>query len=146
MRKHMIPIVLLGIAVLLGIFFWQDSSRSPYTSEPSDDIITLTQEIQYPMTTEKIVVSVMNCGEYSGEINKPQLEVERDGKWHTVKKGIQEGETATLLYVLPGETKEFEIVLAPYGQDLIPGRYRAVFAFCESDEYYAYQFDLVEAS
>ena len=146
MRKHMIPIVLLGFAVLLSMIFWQDSSLSPYTSEPSDDIITLTQEIQYPMTTEKIVVSVMNCGEYSGEINKPQLEVERDGKWHTVKKGIQEGETANLLYVLPGETKEFEIFLTPYGQDLSPGRYRAVFAFCESDEYYAYQFDLVEAS
>lgn len=146
MRKRMIPIVLLGIAVLLGIFFWQDSSRSPYTSEPSADVITLTQETQYPIATEKIVVSVMNCGEYSGEINKPHLEVECDGKWHTVKKETQEDETANLLYVLPGETKEFEIVLTPYGQDLIPGRYRAVFTFCESDEHYAYQFDLVEAS
>lgn len=143
-KKIVVSIILLAFVVCIGMVFVERNQRSHHRGEPSADIIPLTEETQYPITTERIVFSATNCGDYDGEINKPHLEVQQDGKWYIVKKQQQENETSNLLYVMPGETKEFEIILTTYGQELVPGRYRAVFAFCESDEYLAYQFDLVE--
>ena len=139
------PLVLVCLVAPMCVVLLRESPCSYHTTEPSDEIITLTQQTQYPIGTDKIVVCVTNCGTYDGEINKPYLEVKRDGVWYIVKKPLQESETANLLYVLPGETKEFEIFLADYEPELAPGRYRAVFDFYGSEKYYAYQFDLVEA-
>lgn len=141
----LVPLALACVVALVCIFLFADNTRSHHKNEPCDEIITLTQQTQYPIGTEKIVVCVTNSGGYDGEINKPYLEVERDGKWYVVKKPLQESETSNLLYVSPGETKEFEVFLTAYDSALSPGRYRAVFDFHGSDKYYAFQFELVEA-
>lgn len=116
---------------------------SIHRDPPADQITALTQQTQYPVGTENIVIRVTNQGDYSGEIQKPYLETERDGIWYIVKRPAS-NETLNLLGVSPGGTAEWEIPLSSYG--LAPGRYRAVFDFVQEDGYFAFQFDIVDTS
>lgn len=117
--------------------------RSWHKDPPSEDIVCLMEQDQYPLGTESITIQVENRGDYRGELNRPYLEVERSGKWYILPKNTQEPEPANLLFVYPGEPQEWEVYLGAY--DMAPGKYRAVFDYWSNDGYFAFTFEIVEA-
>lgn len=137
---------LAAAAVLMLLPFAASRSRFPrsrHKNPPSEDIVCLTEQSQYPAGTERITIQVENRGDYRGEINRPYLEVKQSNQWYVLPKNTREPEPANLLFVNPGEPQEWEVYLGVY--HLIPGEYRAVFDDRLNDGYFAFPFEIVEA-
>lgn len=136
---------LAAAAVLMLLPFAASHSRlqsSWHKDPPSEDIVCLTEQDQYPMGTGSITIQVENRGDYRGELNSPYLEVKRSNQWCVLPKNTQEPGPANLLFVHPGEQQEWDIYLAPY--DLTPGEYRAVFDYRLHDGYFAFPFEILK--
>ena len=97
---------------------------------------------RYPLDTDQITLRVSNVGDYEGELDKPRLEVQKNGAWYFVPPTDQTGETANLLYVSPGTSAAFDFSLTPYRAKLAPGQYRAVFGLHGSREFFSWEFRL----
>lgn len=144
--QHWPVCALLCAAALAWVIYAATGTPSVHKEPPTDEITALTQQTQYPVGTETISIRVTNRGTYAGELQKPYLEMERDGAWYIVKRPSPANETSNLLGVSPGGTAEWEIPLSAYGPALTPGKYRAVFDFVLDRGYFAFQFDIVDTS
>ena len=143
-RKLIILSVLFIVLIIIAfVFLHFRVSLSPHTGQPSEQFVCSSEQAQYPISTDKITISVSNIGEYAGEIEKPHLEIMKDNTWHIVNSATQEDITSNLLYFPPGSSSAFDIFLSPYKSTLTPGQYRAVFPFSKGSEFFSFNFDLI---
>lgn len=137
--------LLLPLTVLLctaGLLLWlhHRAGLSPYTGQPSDQFLCTADADRYSLDTEQITLHISNAGDYTGELDKPCLEVQKNGAWYSVPPTDQTCETANLLYVSPGTSAAFDFSLTPYRAKLAPGQYRAVFGLHGSREFFSWEF------
>ena len=141
-RKSTILLVLLCAFIVLTLVFQHfRTSLSPYTGHSSNEFVCSSQQTQYPINTDQITISISNTGDYSGELEKPHLEVLKGNTWHIIITP-QEDMTSNLLTFPPGCTDSFDLFLSQYQPNLTPGRYRAVFPFWQSSEFFSFDFEL----
>lgn len=131
------------LAVFLCALLWLFSGCGrPNPGSPSGDFQPLSPQVQFPLSADRVTLSVTNTGDYAGEFQKPVLEVERDGGWYAVsREEVQE--TSNLLSLPPGETGDFSLFLSPYREELEPGNYRMVFYFVQQEGFFALPFQLL---
>lgn len=137
--------LLLPLTVLLctaGLLLWlhHRAGLSPYTGQPSDQFLCTADADRYSLDTDQITLHISNAGDYTGELDKPCLEVQKKGGWYSVPPTDQTCETANLLYVSPGTSAAFDFSLTPYRAKLAPGQYRAVFGLHGSREFFSWEF------
>ena len=150
-KKRNIPpeVYLLPILVVMAVMVFYDAgvfkSPTPHKDPPSADVVCVADAKVYSLgETENIRITVTNHGDYTGEMDKPYLEVQERGQWYVVKKCAGQGEPANLLTISAGATQEYDIPLTLYSGELKPGKYRAVFVFAWIEDYFAYEFELTE--
>lgn len=130
--------------IIILRFFPLKASKSNYTGLPSTSFICSSLQMQYSInSTNKITISVSNIGDYTGEFYKPYLEVLKNNTWYIVKDTPQTDQTSNLLYLSPGESQSFDLVLTQYVSHLLPGHYRAVFPLVKDSGFFAYEFELL---
>lgn len=147
-REFRVLAVAAVLALALGWYFMGREPGQVQTAGKSHAEAVLegytawTEREQYHTGTSKITISVRNDGETMHEFDHPVLERQQDGIWYSLQKGEEIPTTANLLYIEPGETKEFDCWTQSYGK-LYPGRYRVLFLAWESFDYIAAEFDVV---
>lgn len=145
-KKLLIPAAVV-LALILG-WCWmghsagqvQTGGKSPFEAV-LEGYTAYTKQEQYPAGVSQITISVENEGEVAHEFFHPDLERQQDGSWYSLQKA-EEAATENLLYIEPGEAKDFTLWTQPYGS-LPPGRYRAVFCLYGSLNYIAAEFDVI---
>ena len=141
-KRLLLPLVVLLCAAGLLLWLHHRAGLSPYTGQPSGQFLCTADAYRYPLYTEQITLRVSNTGDYTGELDKPCLEVQENGIWYPVPPANRTGETANLLYVSPGTSDSFDFSLTPYRASLTPGQYRAVFGLHGSREFFSWEFQL----
>lgn len=141
-RRLLLPLTVLLCAAGLLLWLHHRAGLSPYTGQPSDQFLCTADADRYPLDTDQITLRVSNVGDYEGELDKPRLEVQKNGAWYFVPPTDQTVETANLLYVSPGTSAAFDFSLTPYRAKLAPGQYRAVFGLHGSREFFSWEFVL----
>lgn len=135
----------LSICVACIIVLWcfiLKPSKSNYTGLPSASFVCSSLQTQYSLETDKITISVSNTGTYTGEFNKPYLEILKNNTWYIVKRTPQADMTSNLLYLPPGDSQLFDVFLTQYESHLTPGHYRAIFPLVETSGFFSYEFEL----
>ena len=141
-RRLLLPLTVLLCAAGLLLWLHHRAGLSPYAGQPSGQFLCTADADRYPLDTDQITLRVSNVGDYEGELDKPRLEVQKNGAWYFVPPTDQTVETANLLYVSPGTSDSFDFSLVPYRASLPPGQYRAVFGLHGSREFFSWEFVL----
>ena len=141
-RKRQLLLLLIFVLCAAALLLWlhHRAGLSPYAGQPSGQFLCTADADRYPLDTDQITLRVSNVGDYEGELDKPRLEVQKNGAWYFVPPTDQTVETANLLYVSPGTSASFDFSLTPYRAKLAPGQYRAVFGLHGSREFFSWEF------
>ena len=141
-RKRQLLLLLIFVLCAAGLLLWlhHRAGLSPYAGQPSGQFLCTADADRYSLDTDQITLHISNAGDYTGELDKPCLEVQKNGAWYSVPPTDQTCETANLLYVSPGTSAAFDFSLTPYRAKLAPGHYRAVFGLHGSREFFSWEF------
>ena len=141
-RKKRLLLLLVVLLCTAGLLLWlhHRAGLSPYAGQPSGQFLCTADADRYSLDTDQITLHISNAGDYTGELDKPCLEVQKNGAWYSVPPTDQTCETANLLYVSPGTSAAFDFSLTPYRAKLAPGQYRAVFGLHGSREFFSWEF------
>ena len=141
-RKRQLLLLLIFVLCAAALLLWlhHRAGLSPYAGQPSGQFLCTADADRYSLDTDQITLHISNAGDYTGELDKPCLEVQKNGAWYSVPPTDQTCETANLLYVSPGTSDSFDFSLVPYRASLPPGQYRAVFGLHGSREFFSWEF------
>ncbi|MEI3141661.1 MAG: hypothetical protein V8S34_09155 [Lawsonibacter sp.] len=127
-------------AAALLLWLHHRAGLSPYAGQPSGQFLCTADADRYPLDTDQITLRVSNVGDYEGELDKPRLEVQKNGAWYFVPPTDQTGETAQPAVRLSRHFCRVDSSLTPYRAKLAPGQYRAVFGLHGSREFFSWEF------
>ena len=142
-KKAGLYLPLLALAFIVMILHFH-SQKSQYTGQSSESCVCSSLSQQYPLETDKIIISSSNNGNAPQSFSHPHLEYQRNGTWYYAKRNRNENMTAELPGVSPGITSSYTLYLEEYAPYLTVGHYRAVFPFFGSFGYFSFEFDIVK--
>jgi len=131
------------VFVVLFLVIVNSKNSSSFDYPPSESVVCSTEVKEYPLETDKIIISISNNGNAPQSFSHPHLEYQRNGTWYYAKRNRNENMTAELPGVSPGIPSSYTLYLEEYAPYLTVGHYRAVFPFYGSSGYFSFEFDIV---